>query len=508
MAAGFWRAVVFAVLLPGIGLAQDVTLTSRDGSLAISGTLRAYDGEFFRIESKYGQLTVDAQGVICDGPACPDLTAPKAIIRLVGESDAGTALLQPILQAFAQSRGLVYAAPDSPKGSAILTDPATGNMLAEITFLPMPPDQARAALKAGQADIIVSSETTAEFGARALALDALIPIVAPDNPLPGISTVDLARALTGEVTNWAQVGGPDMPLVLHGLQPGSDLQQALSARLGREIAASIAHANLADLSAAVVKDPWALAVTGRASAGDARVLALSDSCGFPLLPTKLAVKAQDYPLTLPIYLLTPRRRLPLMARELLEFLALPAAQAAVAEAGYIDRAPERQPMTADGLRLINAIQGAGDETTLADLQRLVDLMDGADRVSLTFRFEDGADQMDAASRENLVDLARLLEVGAFQGQALYLAGFSDGSGAAATNLALSQFRAATVLKALKIAAPSVPADQLPTIVAFGEALPMACDETGPGRRLNRRVELWLKPAFGAAPAAPTDTPSP
>ena len=499
MGAIFWRAAVFVALLPTAALAQDVTLTSRDGSLAISGTLQAYDGEFFRIDSKYGLLTVDAQGVICDGPACPALTAPKAIIRLVGESDAGAALLQPLLRAFAHSRGLIYTAPVGPDDPAVLTDPATAKILAEISFSPMSPENARAALKAERADMIVSSETTADLGARALAMDALIPIVAPDNPLPGISTLDLAKALAGEVTNWAQIGGPDMPLILHGLKPGSDLQRALSARLGREVAAAVTHVNLAELASAVVKDPWALAVTGQASAGAARLLPLSDSCGFPLLPNRLAVKAQDYPLTLPIYLLTPRRRLPLIARELLEFLALPAAQAAVADAGYIDRAPERQPMTADGLRLINAIQGAGDETTLADLKRLVDLMDGADRISLTFRFEDGADQIDAASRENLADLARLLEAGAFEGQALYLAGFSDGSGPAKDNMDLSQARAATVLEALKVAAPSVPADQLPTVVAFGEALPMACDETGPGRRLNRRVELWVKPAFGAAP---------
>ena len=500
MGAISWCAAVFAVLFPTATLSQDVTLTSRDGSLAISGTLQAYDGEFFRIDSKYGLLTIDAQGVLCDGPACPDLTAPKAVIRLVGEIDAGSVLLQPLLQAFAASRGLIYAAPATPGSPAILTDPTTGKVLAEVSFRPMPPDAARAEMKSGRAEMIVSSDTSADLGARVLALDALIPIVAPDNPLPGISTIDLAKALAGDVTNWAQIGGPDMPLVLHGLEPGSDLQRALSARLGKDVAAMMTHANLADLAAAVVKDPWALAVTGQASGGAARTLPLSDSCGFPLLPTRLAVKAQDYPLTLPIYLLLPRRRLPLIARELLEFLALPAAQVAVAKAGYVDRAPERQPMTADGLRLINAIQGAGDETTLDDLKRLVGLMDGADRLSLTFRFEDGSDQMDTASRENLLDLARLLEADVFSGQALYLAGFSDGSGPAKDNMDLSLTRATTVLNALKIAAPSVPAGQLPKIVAFGEALPMACDETGAGRRLNRRVEVWLKRDFAVAPS--------
>ena len=495
----FGLTAMFVVLCPMICLAQDVTLTSRDGSLGISGTLQAYDGEFFRIYSKYGLLTVDAQSVICDGPACPELTAPKAVIRLVGEADAGAALLQPIVQAFAQTRGLIYAAPVDPMGLAFLTDPVTGKVLAEISFRPMPPDQARTELKAGRADMIISSETSADLGARALALDALIPIVAPDNPLPGITTLDLAKALAGDVTNWAQIGGPDRPLVLHGLAQGSDLQRALSARLGKDVVAGVTHDTLADLAVAVARDPWALAVTGQAMAGGARKLSLSDSCGFPLLPSRLAVKAQDYPLTLPLYLLTPRRRLPLMAREFLEFLALPAAQVAVAKAGYIDRAAERQPMTADGLRLINAIQGAGDETTLADLKRLVDVMDGADRLSLTFRFDDGSDQMDASSRENLLDLARLLEAGIFQGQTLYLAGFSDGSGSAKDNMNLSLTRANTVLAALQIAAPSTPLKRLPMVMAFGEALPLACDETAPGRRLNRRVEVWLKPDFTATP---------
>jgi phosphate transport system substrate-binding protein len=188
-----------------------------------------------------------------------------------------------------------------------------------------------------------------------------------------------------------------------------------------------------------------------------------------------------------------------MAREFLEFLFYPQAQTAIAQSGYVDRLPERLPMTADGLRLINAIQGAGNETTLDDLKSLVDVMDGADRLSLTFRFEDGSSSLDAASRDNLADLALLLEAGMFKGEALVLAGFSDGSGAAEANLALSQQRAEAVSLALRDAAPTVPPDRLPQVIAFGEALPMACDETATGRRLNRRVELWLRPDFTAAP---------
>ena len=497
------RAAIFAALLvPFAAVAQDVTLTSRDGALAIAGALQGYDGEFYRIDSAYGPLTVDAQGVICDGPACPDLTAPKSRVRFVGASDAGLALLPPLIAAFANARGLTLSLPETPGAPTALADPASGKILAEFTFNATTPEQARLDLKAGRAELIVASGTEPDFGSRAMALDALIPIVAADNPVPGINTQDLARVLSGEVTNWAEIGGPDMPLVLHALPPESDLQRALAKRLGRDVLAAVTHPDLAALAAAVAKDPWALAVTGKASAGAARVLPLADSCGFPLLPSPLAVKAEDYPLSLPIYLLTPRRRLPLAAREFLEFMAAPEAQRAIAGAGYIDRSPTLQPMTADGLRLINAIQGAGEETTLADLKRLVDLMDGANRLSLTFRFEDGSSQLDAHSRENLTDLAQLLEAGQYADQSLIFAGFSDGSGAAKANFDLSLSRAVGVRAALQAAAPGLEEAQLPRVVAFGEALPMACDETAAGRRLNRRVELWLKPSFGVPPEAP------
>lgn len=491
---GFARcaAVIAALLFGGAAWAQDVTLTSRDGALSVAGTLQGFDGEFYRLDTSYGPLTVDAAGVLCDGPACPELTAPKSVVRIVGAADPGRMLLPVVLRAFAEARGLRL---DVAEAVTRLSDPVTGKVLAEFSFQPLPPSDARAAMLAGRAELMLAAATEPDFGSKSVALDALIPIVAPDNPMPGISTPDLARALAGEITNWSQIGGPDMPLVLHGLMTDSDLAAALSARLGRKIAATVTHPDLASLAEAVARDPWALAVTGRASAGAARVLPLSDSCGFPLLPDPLAVKAEDYPLTLPVYLLTPRRRLPLAARELLEFMTTPHAQAAVAAGGYIDRGMERAPMTKDGLRLINAIQGAGAETTLDDLKHLVDLMDGADRLSFTFRFQDGSSDLDRNSQDNLKDLAQLLEAGALKGQALMLAGFSDGTGAAKANLELSRDRAVQVLLELKDAAPGLTADQLPRIEAFGEAMPMACDETAAGRRLNRRVELWVRPAF-------------
>ena len=499
-------ALCVAAFVSDSAAAQDVTLVAREGGIVLSGTLQGYDGEFYRIDTSYGLLTVDGQGVICEGPACPELVAPKALIRVVGAPDAA-ALVPALVQAFAEGRGLIYEPAPGADYVAQILDPATRKTLADVSFQPLGPEAASAAVMAGAADLKLSFRTEAGLGAHSVAMDAMVVLVAPDNPTPEISTTDLARVLGGEIENWSEIGGPDMPLVVHALAPDTDLQQALSDRLGETEAADVMHPDLASLAEAVAKDPWAIALSGRSAIVPARRLPLTDSCGFPLLPTTLAIKAGDYPLALPVTLLAAKRRLPLLTREFIAFLRTPASGEAVAAAGFIDRSPTRQPMTADGLRLINAIQGAGEDVTLEDLKRLAGIMDGADRLSFTFRFEDGSSTLDAVSQDSLSDLAQLIAAGQFRDQKLVLAGFSDGSGAAEANLALSVDRAAQVAQELAVIAPDLSPAQMPVVEGFGEALPMACDETAIGRQLNRRVELWVVPDF-APPGTPPLAPAP
>lgn len=497
-------AAVGATLLASAARAQDITLTARDGGLALSGDLQGYDGEFFRILTAYGLLTVDAAGVICTGPACPDLTAPQTDIRITGAADPALALLPGLWAAFADARGLTHAVTVTDTGfQATLSDPVSAQPLARVTFAPADPDAARVAVTDARAELAVAAAEEPSLGSRVLALDPLMALVARDNPLATIRTPDLAAALTGEIDNWAQMGGPDMPVVVHALPPGHTLRDAVESRLGAPLAATVLHESPAALAQAVARDPWALALMGQSAQGPARALPLTDSCDFPLPATALAVKAEDYPLVAPIHLLTPRRRLPLIAREFLEFLATDAAQATVARAGYVDRRPGRAPLTDDGQRLLNAVRNAGAEVPLAELQRLALAMTGAERLSLTFRFEDGSSRLDAHSRDNLDDLARLIGARAFDGWSPVLAGFSDGSGNAAANLDLSRSRAQAVRIALAAAASDLAETDLPTVEAFGEALPMACDTTAAGRQTNRRVELWLRPdPDWLPPAAP------
>jgi len=493
-------AAIFAALfLAQLGLAQqamaqDVTLTARDGGLALNGQLISYDGEFYRIETAYGGLTVDAEGVICDGPACPDLTAPMASITVVGPPGPAERLLPSLFAGFAAARGLTYV----PGDVAEILEPGTGQPLARIRFDPMSADAAVAAVLARNAALTIGFEAPPSLRSRAVGLEALIPIVAEENRFPAISSTDLSAALTGTVTNWQAFGGPDMPIVVHGLEDGAALAPAIAARVGRMVAGP-RHATAHALAAAVARDPWAIALTGQSELGAARALPLTDACGFPLRATPLTVKAEDYPLTAPLFLATARHRQPLLIREFLEYLATDSAQAAVAAAGYVDRRLGAAPLTEDGDRLLGAIRNAGTEVPLADLQRLAAAMTGGQRLSLTFRFQDGSAQLDAHSRDNLADLARQIASGRFDGETLMLAGFSDGTGVAAVNFALAKSRAEAVRSALRALASDLTPAQMPVVEAFGEALPMACDTTATGRQINRRVELWSHPTRDAEP---------
>ena len=96
------------------------------------------------------------------------------------------------------------------------------------------------------------------------------------------------------------------------------------------------------------------------------------------------------------------------------------------------------------------------------------------------------------SLANVRTLAAALDAGDFAGRKLAFAGFSDGAGSAAANLTLSQRRAEAVRAAVLAWARAVdPASVEIEAEGFGEALPMACDDTPWGRQVNRRVEVWV-----------------
>ena len=179
-------------------------------------------------------------------------------------------------------------------------------------------------------------------------------------------------------------------------------------------------------------------------------------------------------------------------RDFLAWTETEAAERIVAEAGYVDQSLTRTPLSAQGMRLANAVTAAGDEVPLSELQRLVGSMARVERLSATSRFADGSVELDAQSRASATRLTAAIERGDFDGRRLVFVDFSDGEGRAEVNLGLSRRRAEAAREAVLAAADSAQPNRVTLdIDAFGEAMPMACDDSDWGRAVNRRVEVWL-----------------
>ena len=115
------------------------------------------------------------------------------------------------------------------------------------------------------------------------------------------------------------------------------------------------------------------------------------------------------------------------------------------------------------------------------------------RLTTSFRFEAGSIRLDAQSRSNVQQLARALEQGQYDARKLLFVGFSDGLGAATPNRDIALRRAEAVMRAVGAAAITANLERVDIGVdAFGEAMPMACDDTSWGRQANRRVEVWVR----------------
>jgi phosphate transport system substrate-binding protein len=116
---------------------------------------------------------------------------------------------------------------------------------------------------------------------------------------------------------------------------------------------------------------------------------------------------------------------------------------------------------------------------------------GADRLSVSFRFNTGSSTLDVESIRNIEELATRMEADEFEGMEVLLVGFADSVGERTRNTALAQNRAEAVREVLTASVSAAKAQALQPI-SYGELLPLSCNDSDVGRERNRRVEVWLR----------------
>ena len=468
-----------------------VVLETHDGTISLEGELLSFNGELFRVETVYGTLTMDGGNVTCAGVGCPNPDDLVAKARIAGPADLIHRLISPLLQAYAQSEGYQYR-------RVFLGDDATtwelslesGQLVAVIEGRVTSDEDALDFLRTGEVDIALGRlEGTEEMREDVFALDALVPVVAPDNPRAMV-TIDQLQGLLGEeIANWSRLAGPDLPVALHLPEGKAELMRKLQP--SRRFATAERHMDPKVLSDAVADDPAALGVVPYSSIGNAVPLVVSGACGLAIPATPDTIRSEDYPLTEPLFLHRIGARQPKLIRNFIAYTRSYEAQPVIRSTGFVDQAIGRVGFERQGDRLANAVLGAGDApAAMKSVQEMIGALMRAERLTLTFRFRDGSSELDPQSRSNLRRLSEAVNRGDFDGNEIAFVGFSDGVGPAGGNLRLSIERARSVRTAVAAMLDRAPV-QLSS-EGYGETMPMACDDTTWGREVNRRVEVWVR----------------
>lgn len=471
-----WAGVCAAVLWAAVfALAEPVVIER--GGLTVTGEVLGFDGTFLRLDTDAGEVTLRYDEAQCRGTLCPEVA--DFVPALVVAADPGLAdvLLPALIEGYARGAGLRAVRREAEAVEYDVERVDTGAPVMRLRLRRGGVDD----VLAGQADLLLTTREVTEAESKQaeaagmgrlsdpargeiLALDAIVPVVSPRRVVAPMSLDTLDALISGRIVDWAEVGSAPGLVNVHR---GAD---ALVAR-------------------GVAGDPMGVGLVGIGRAGTAQALPLGGPCGIELGASRVAVKSGDYPLVRPIFLYRPMRHAAPQVETWLAWLRSAEAQRIVRRSGFVDRNAERLTLRGQGDRWLRAVAGADD---LAQLQTLLAKLDGMERLTTTFRFRSGSTRLDTLSRANLLHLARVLRDGGWHGSELVLIGFSDGVGDAAANRTLSLARAESVRRALlDVLGDGLPAGVRLRIDAFGEALPLACDDTEQGRQSNRRVELWV-----------------
>lgn len=308
--------------------------------------------------------------------------------------------------------------------------------------------------------------TTTVIGHEAVAV-----IVNPANSLRRLSLPQLAAIFSGKTGDFAAVGGNGGAIhPIAGRDNASEVQAFSGLVLGGQPlpAATRRLADAAGVMATVGSDRAAIGLVTPDRIGTNKALGIGTPGGIALGPAEDAITSGRYPLARQVVIQIPTTGRVRNAAPFASFASGREGQQVLKRAGLVTL-PEA------------AAPGAG-ETAPASYPPL---LEGADRLPFTFRFQPGTSALDAASEAAIAAAAADIVRRKLPQQRLIVAGFADGSpDAQSLSLRLAE-RVGQALTAKGVTPGAVR--------GLGDAMPLAENSSPEGRAKNRRVELWFKP---------------
>ena len=208
------------------------------------------------------------------------------------------------------------------------------------------------ALLAGQTDIAAASRAMKESelaafeqhtGSRpqeiAIALDGLAIYLHDYNPIRSLSVQQVAKIMTGEVRNWREVGGYDIPIQVYGRDSHSGTRTFLEEHVmdNRPFAPGTReYATTPRLVARVSTDPGGIGYGGIAYAKGAHIIHLAQKPGeVGVWPTPENVATGKYPVSRPLfYYVNPASNRPELLAYI-DWVLSPEGQEIVSDVGFI-----------------------------------------------------------------------------------------------------------------------------------------------------------------------------
>ena len=514
-------ALSAALITPAATMAGEVTLKSADGTVNLVGEFIEFTDNNYVIRTGLGDLRISASRVSCAGADCPDFGSTDADITIAGSDAIGTGVMPLLMSGYGAYLGAEATQTATgvdgqfvtemvgdegfgdPMGSYLISSTSSGdafNALLDrsaqvgMSARRITPDEARA-LRADGAGNMVSTDSE-----HIIAVDSLVVITHPSNPVKTVTLEQLRGIYNGSITNWSEVGGENAPITLIDRAVDSGTRETfMNGVFGDQAPAPLADTILVadnnQMAAQVNADENAIGFVGYAFQRGASALSLVNDCGLTMTPDAFSARTSEYALQRLMYLYTRDDTADEATMDFIHYAESSAADEVIGKAGFIDLGIDRRAQSLDGDRARALLNPNVDAYEGGFMREMLSQMVDYDRLSTTFRFRTGSQNLDERGLLNMQRLADYLETQE-EGTKVMFVGFTDDVGAFDSNRSLSQSRAEQVRAELS----SLAGDRLAGIematAGYGEIAPSACNTSENERQINRRVEVWIEAAKG------------
>ncbi|MGB4305395.1 MAG: PstS family phosphate ABC transporter substrate-binding protein [Coprothermobacter proteolyticus] len=212
-------------------------------------------------------------------------------------------------------------------------------------------DIANSSREISQEELDQAKANNIEIGTFIDARDGITVIVHPNNPVEKLTLDQIGKIYRGEITNWKEVGGKDMPITLYGRQSNSGTFTFFrDVAVKGDYASSMRSMNgNSDIINAVAQDETAIGYVGvgyfkQAQNQVKQVLVSTDGNNYYSSTDLQAIDQKLYPLARPLYQYV---KMPLTqaVKDFLAFEISEEGQAIVEENGFYPIGPEERAIS-------------------------------------------------------------------------------------------------------------------------------------------------------------------